>query len=150
MHDQISPGQFRTIYKELTRDCSVSDNKVSKEMDERMQLILSVSDDSILRDLCVNNHRNSYFNDFWAVVEKEIKKMQATLINDRCHPETTPEGKVIVNMSLAVSARHLYEICVKEAKKNSIMEENVPSLTYFRFQFWPKSSSTNAAMNYTE
>ena len=41
-------------------------------MDERMQLILSVSDDSILRDLRVNNHRNSYFNDFWAVVEKEI------------------------------------------------------------------------------
>ena len=72
MHDQISPGQFRTVYKELIRDCSVSDNKVSKEMDERMQLILSVSDDSILRDLRVNNHRNSYFNDFWAVVEKEI------------------------------------------------------------------------------
>ena len=74
MHDKISPGQFRTIhiYKELTGDCSVSDNKVSKDLGETIQLILSVSDDSILRDLCVNNHRNLSFNDFWAVTEKEI------------------------------------------------------------------------------
>ena len=85
-------------------------------MDERMQLILSVSDDNILRDLCINNHRNSSFDDFWAVAEKEIEKIQATAINDRCHAETTPKGEAIVNMSLAASARQLYEICVKEAK----------------------------------
>ena len=85
-------------------------------MDERMQLILSVSDDNILRDLCVNNHRNSSFDDFSAVAEKEIEKIQATAINDRCHAETTPKGEAIVNMSLAASARQLYEICVKEAK----------------------------------
>ena len=64
MHDKISPGQFRTIFKELTGDCSVSDNKVSKDMDERMQLILSVSDNSVLRDLRVKNHRNPSFDDF--------------------------------------------------------------------------------------
>ena len=59
--------------------------------------------------------------------------MQATAINDCRHDETTPEREVIVNMSLAVSARHLYEICIKEAKNNSIMEENIPSLSWFRF-----------------
>ena len=69
MHDKISPGQFRTIYKELTGDCSVSDNKISKAMDERMHLILSVSDDNILRELCINNHRNLYFDEFWAVTK---------------------------------------------------------------------------------
>ena len=74
MHDKISPGQFRTIYKELTGDCSVSDNKVSEDTDERMQLILSVSDNVTLRDVYINNHRNSSFDDFWDVREKEIKK----------------------------------------------------------------------------
>ena len=69
MHDKISPGQFRTIYKELTGDYSVSDNRISKAMDERMHLILSVSDDNILRELCITNHRNLHFDDFWAVTK---------------------------------------------------------------------------------
>ena len=38
----------------------MSDNKVSKDMDGRMQLILSVSDNSILRVLRVNNDRIGY------------------------------------------------------------------------------------------
>ena len=52
-------------------------------------------------------------------------------------------------MSLAVSARHLYEICAKKAKNNCIKEENIPALSWFRFQFWLKNSYTNAAINYT-
>ena len=79
MHNKISPRQFRTIYKEVTGDCSVSDNKVSKDMDKRMQLILYISDASILRDLRVNNHKNSSFDDFWTVAEKEIKKCRLLL-----------------------------------------------------------------------
>lgn len=89
-------------------------------MDKRMQLIFSVSDDSILRDLHVNKHRNSYFHNFWAVTEKEIEKIQATAVNDCCHAETTAEGEVIVSkgMSLAVSTQHLYDICVNEDQNN--------------------------------
>ena len=49
MQDKISPGHFRTIYKELTGDCSASDNKIPKDMEEKMQLILSISDDIILK-----------------------------------------------------------------------------------------------------
>ena len=91
MQDKISPGHFRTIYKELTGDCSASDNKISKDMEEKMQLILSVSDDSILRDLHVNNHRNSSFDGFSAIAEREIEKMPATAVNDSRHAETTAE-----------------------------------------------------------
>ena len=57
--------------------------------------------------------------------------MQATVVNDRRHADTTPDGEVNVN----ISARQLYEICVKETKNNSTMEENIPSLSWFRFQF---------------
>ena len=64
MHEKVSPEQFRTIYKEFTGDCSVSNNKISKNMDKRIQLIFSISDNSVLRDLRVNNHRNSFFDDF--------------------------------------------------------------------------------------
>ena len=102
-----------------------------------MQLILFVSDDSILSDICFNNHRNLPFDDFLAIAEKEIEKMQATAVDDCCHAEKTAEGEIILNMFLAVSARQLYEICVKETKNNCI-KENTPLLSRFRFQFWPK------------
>ena len=42
----------------------------------------------------------------------------------------------------------LYEKCKEEALK-SLSEENIPSLSWFRFQFWPKNFRTNAALNYT-
>ena len=44
MLDKISPGQFRAIYQELPGDMSTSDNKISKQHDYRMRLILKVED----------------------------------------------------------------------------------------------------------
>lgn len=149
MEDRISPASFRAIYRELTGDISVTDNSTSKEQDERIKVILNTCDESVLRDLRVKNHRKSSFDAFWDIAEKVIEKLQATAVNDRRHAQSTKDGDVVVNMSLAVSARHLYELCVKEAKSCDIVEENIPSLSWFRFQFWPKSSYVNSALNYT-
>ena len=54
-HDKISFAAFRAIYSELTGDVSVADNSNSKAVDERMKLTMSTADESILRDLRVNN-----------------------------------------------------------------------------------------------
>ena len=35
MEDKISPVQYRPIYRKLIGDESVSDNQISKEIDER-------------------------------------------------------------------------------------------------------------------
>ena len=55
MHDQVSPAQFCSLYTELTGDFSIADNRNSKAVDERMQLILKTADESIPSDLRVNN-----------------------------------------------------------------------------------------------
>ena len=55
MHDKISPAEFHTIYSKLIGDVSVADNSNSKAVDECMTLIMSTADESILRDLQVNN-----------------------------------------------------------------------------------------------
>ena len=52
-------------------------------------------------------------------------------------------------MALAVSARDLYDQCVEQAKESNIIHEDIPSLSWFRFQFWPKNPYTHAALNYT-
>ena len=52
-------------------------------------------------------------------------------------------------MALALSVRDLYEKCKVYAIEKGVSEENIPSLSWFRFQFWPKSSYMAAAMNCT-
>ena len=148
MTEKLSPAEFRAIYSELTGDCSVSDNTKSVQVDERMRMVIKTADPAILRDLRINNSRKAKFDTFWDVTSKKIEELQALAVNDRRHAETT-DGEVVSNMALAISARDLYEQCVKAANERDINEEDIPSLSWFRFQFWPKNPYTHAALNYT-
>ena len=146
MEDKILPAQYRAIYRELTGDESVSDNQISEEIDERYKLILKVADSNVIRDLRVCNHRKNSFDMFWKFTEQKIEEL--TAVNGRRHSETTENGNV-VNLALALSVRDLYEKCKVYAIEKGVTEENIPSLSWFRFQFWPKSSYMATAMNYT-
>ena len=147
VEDKISPTQYRAIYRELTGDESVSDNQISKEIDERYRLILKVADSNVIRDLRVHNHRKSSFDMFWKFTKQKIEEL--TAVNDRRHIETTENGNVVVNLALALTVRVLYEKCKVYAIQKGVTEENIASLSWFRFQFWPKSSYMATAMNYT-
>ena len=67
MMEKISPSQFLTIFSELTSDYSVSDNKISKETDDRLRAIVKNADDSVLRDLRKNNGQKPKFYKFWEI-----------------------------------------------------------------------------------
>ena len=43
----------------------------------------------------------------------------------------------MVNMAVSISAKDLYNKCKDEALKE-LNEEEIPSLLWFKFQFWPK------------
>ena len=146
----MSPSQFRAIYSELTGDCSIADNSNSKAVDERVQLLLNTADESVLRDLRVNNGKKELFDTFWDVAEKKIEELQAAAVDYRRHAQVTTDGEVVSNFALAISARDLYEQCSKTAKEiNKLTDDQIPSLSWFWFQFWPKHSFTHSALNYT-
>ena len=147
MEHKISPAQYRAMYRKLIGDESLSDNQISKEIHERYKLILKVADSNVICDLRVHNHRKSSFDMFWKFTEQKIEEL--TAVNDRRHSETTENGNVVVNLALALSVRDLYEKCKVYAIEKGVTEENIPSLSWFRFQFWPKSSYMATAMNYT-
>ena len=69
MEDKISQAQYCTIYCELTGDESVSDNQISKNIDERYKLVLKVANSNIICDLRVQNHHKSSFDMFWKFTE---------------------------------------------------------------------------------
>ena len=70
-------------------------------------------------------------------------------MNDRRHSEHSADGDVIGNMALAISSRDLYNQSKEEAIKSGLKNENIPSHSWFRFQFWPKNPYTHHALNYT-
>ena len=60
---------------------------------------------------------------FWKFTEQKIEEL--TAVNDRRHSETTENGNVIVNLTLALSLRDLYEKCKVYAIEKEITEENI-------------------------
>ena len=83
---------------------------------------------------------------FWKFTEQKIEEL--TAVNDYRHSEMTENGNV-VNLALALSIRDLYEKCKVYTIEKGVTEENISSLSWFRFQFWPKSSYMATAMNCT-
>ena len=77
MLEKISPTQFHMLYRELTGDCSVSDNSQSKQCDERWQTIIKHAEAGMLRDLQVNNGRIPKYDKFWDLVNRQLEEMQA-------------------------------------------------------------------------
>ena len=59
------------------------------------------------------------------------------------------DGDVIVNLVTALSAPDLYWQSNEAAKSKSLTEENIPSFSWFKFQFWPKDLYANSGFNYS-
>ena len=71
MADKISPSQFQTIYQEFTGDKSAANNKLCKEADENIPLILKTADQVIIQHLRMNNGGHTkQFDAFWDTTEK--------------------------------------------------------------------------------
>ena len=54
------------LYHDLTGDASLANDQISKEMEERLRLMVLLEDPSIIIDLRTNNgFQGSKFNIFW-------------------------------------------------------------------------------------
>ena len=54
------------LYFDLTGDASVSSNAISRDVEERLRLMLTLADPTIIFDLRINNGFNgTKFNAFW-------------------------------------------------------------------------------------
>ena len=131
MLENISCAEFRVIYAELTGDQSVCETKITKEVDEPLKTIMHNLTPDLAKDLRVNNTRKSKFDEFWDICTKILQEF--TTVDDCRHCTASQEsGDVIVHMSVAISARSLYDKC-KETALKTLKEENIPSLSWFHF-----------------
>ena len=126
----------------------IADNANSKTVDGQMQLILKTADESILRDLHVNICQTKSFDAFWDITERKIEELQAAAVDDCRHAQVAKDGDTVSNLALAISATDLYEQCCKSGKEKGLSDNQLPSLSWLRFQFWPKNPYTHSLLNY--
>ena len=89
MHDKISPAEFRTIFSELTNDVSIANSFNPKAVDECIKLIMSTVDESILRDIQVNNCWAGLFDTFLDIAEKNIEELLTAAVDNHRHAQVT-------------------------------------------------------------
>ena len=126
MLENISCTKFRVMYAELTRDQSATNTKITKVVDEQLKTIMHNLTPDLAKGLQVNNTRKSKFDEFWDICSKILQEL--TAVNNHRHCTASQEtGDVIVHISVAISARSLYDTC-KETALKTLKEEDMPSL----------------------
>ena len=142
MFDRISPAQFCLIYREITGDYSAPDTKQQTQFDLKMQTVMGNLDLSLCRDLWIYNACKSKYNKVWEIAAAKVEEMAA--VDDQRHATASMETEdVVVNMALAISAPDLDKKCCQEAQKAGLTAEEMPSLSWFKLQFWPKNATTH-------
>ena len=148
LFDRVSPAEFRALYKELPGYERVSNDSNAKDVDERVHCIMHNIDPTLARDLQVNSSCKGKFDKFWDVRQRVLDDI--TSVDERRHATRTEDGDIVVNISIAISVRDLFERCKSGALIEGLTEDEMPSLSWFRFQFWPKNENLHTALNYTK
>ncbi|CAG8604645.1 19131_t:CDS:2, partial [Racocetra fulgida] len=66
----VTPAFLRVLYHDLTGDAATTSNEISKELEERLCLMLAIEDPSIICDLRQNNgFKETKFDLFWNELE---------------------------------------------------------------------------------
>ncbi|CAB4391120.1 unnamed protein product [Rhizophagus irregularis] len=142
----VTPAVLRMLYFDLTGNAAVTSNTISREIEERLRLMLALEDPSIIFDLLNNNgFKGNKFDIFWNELDMYFNE-ETPAVDDRRHNTT-------MHMPLAISIRDLRDIILAKLHiKNGEplpAEIYIPSCEWIRLQFWPTNSTTTKAIQYT-
>lgn len=130
---------LRSIFRELSGDCSSSETSDQHAIDERVAEFLVTSDDpSILLDMRVLNGKpgSTKFDVFWDEVDKVVVENAA--VHERRHGEC-------LYLPIAMSIEDLRTTVLSRLPEGT----PIPSAEWIRLQFWPSNPYASIAVRYT-
>ncbi|GBC13306.2 hypothetical protein GLOIN_2v1780244 [Rhizophagus irregularis DAOM 181602=DAOM 197198] len=144
---KVTPAVLRMLHFDLTGNAAVSSNSISREVEERLQLMLTLADPTIISDLRTNNgFDGTKFNIFWDETEAYFNEQNLLAVDERRH-------ETILYMPLALSVRDLREIIME---KLYIIHGNplpftihIPSEEWIRLQFCPTNAIATRSIHHT-
>lgn len=147
------------LYTELTGDESQCDNMavsertafLSKKLEISETFALAVGDPDLILDLRAITMRGhigqTTFSEFWLCVEEVLDAMN-TAAEERRH------GGVVAYLSEVISSRELFDRCkvlldTKVEAGTVNPDAKVPSIAWFKYQFWPSNEHVRSALLHT-
>lgn len=135
----MKPVILHALYRELTNDASAPTNLQEAEIDERMRTILEMEDADIVLDLShLNTGRKSQYDVLWSECKKFLEESVGTAVDDHRHGEVT-------HLAKAISVRDLRD----QVQANCPDGTPIPSESWIRLQFWPKTQHAKSRIHYT-
>ena len=132
------PYELRTIYQELTKDCSASRTLDEQHIDQRISEALALEDDDVLVDLRHQNEgRAAQYDVFWTKCNEFIAECSA--VHDRRHGDSE-----ISYMATAISVRDM----ITQVKQKCPPDAPIPSEAWVRLNFSPKNPRAKVSMHY--
>jgi len=127
------PYVLRNIYCKLTNDCSAARTLEEREVDARVQEVLSTEDPDLINDLRYFNHGpQTKYEVFWEKCTQYISEY--TAVYERCHGDT-------YFMAKAISVRdQVSKLCPPDTA--------IPSEPWVRLNFCPRNPHAKVSVNY--
>ena len=91
MLDKISPAQFRFIYHEITGDQSKAPTSEQEKYDESIRCIVKNADETLARDLRIDNGKKTKF---WDIAKDVIEELTAVRRIDVMRTVQRHQGKL--------------------------------------------------------
>uniref|UniRef100_U9UBY5 Uncharacterized protein n=1 Tax=Rhizophagus irregularis (strain DAOM 181602 / DAOM 197198 / MUCL 43194) TaxID=747089 RepID=U9UBY5_RHIID len=136
------------LYHDLTGDASLSNDQISKEIEERLRLMMLLEDPSIIIDLRTNNgFRGSKFDIFWDELDGYFNEHNNTVVNER-------RTDAVLYIPYTISIRELRERIITRlnTKYQGLPLSSgvsIPSEEWIRLNFALSNAYTTKAMQYT-
>ncbi|XP_078701692.1 uncharacterized protein LOC144927829 [Branchiostoma floridae x Branchiostoma belcheri] len=133
------PVILKEMYQFLTNDDATEECISSKEIRQRLKIMLDAQDVDLIVDMRSRNEgRNEMYAEFWDEATKFIEEMQLATVDDRRHGQ-------VCHMALALSVPDFINQVFKRLPEGA----KVPSSTWVSLQFWPKNAFVDRAIRYT-
>ncbi|CAG8607329.1 5784_t:CDS:2, partial [Gigaspora rosea] len=144
---KVTPAVLRMLHFDLTGNAAVTSDAVSRDVEERLRLMLTLADPNIIFDLRTNNgFKGTKFDTFWDETGAYFNEQNLLTVNER-------RRGTVLYMPLTLSVRDLRETIVERLKTvygDPLPSDiDIPSDEWIRLQFCSTNATTTRAMYYT-
>ncbi|KAI8516352.1 hypothetical protein Bbelb_049330 [Branchiostoma belcheri] len=133
-----TPVVLREMYQYLTNDATVEECPLSKDIRQRLKMLLDSEDPDLIVDMRSLNERKESYQEFWNEAAKVIEEMQLRSVDDRRHGQ-------VCYMALVMSIQDFITQVAKRLPEGA----KIPSPSWVSLQFWPKNPYADRAVRYT-
>ena len=142
---ELTPAVARGIFQDISGSFVYSKHAKCRDMDKRMMALVEGGDvDVVLDGRACNGRKGSKFDDFWDALGSHLDGQDLLAVDERRHGDVSGGDRPVTHLADDISMRSLHETVCEQCP-----DAAHPSLRWMEYQFWPKNTLFQSAVQYT-